>query len=182
MTEADEQLFNLLSSDPVARRDLLKHAKRIKPELSIPEIDAASEIETRINDSIEPYKKELAEVKEQLGKKLSTDMLEQRRDSVRGAPFYLSDAQITELEERMHKDGNLYGSYPEALRYYQYQDSPVHPSGSPGISPFGRKASGGEDWRKMVKDPKSRLWKDRKNLMRENWQEASKELDQTRRR
>jgi hypothetical protein len=28
----------------------------------------------------------------------------------------------------------------------------------------------------MIKDPKSRLWKDRKNLLREQWEAGSQEL------
>jgi hypothetical protein len=46
--ETSVELFDTLLNDPVTRRDTLKALKSKKPNMTIPEIDTANEIETRI--------------------------------------------------------------------------------------------------------------------------------------
>ena len=178
LSEQDEKLMALLASDPAARRELVKHGARLMPDHPVVRQEASHE--SAFEDKVKPLKEEIEELKKELTKKTNSDLLAARRGEVTGPPFYFTDAQIQELEERMRKDGdgNLYGSYAAAARYYQYQDQPTHPASAPtGITPFGRRTQAEEDWRKMIKDPKSRLWKDRKNLMREQWEAGSADLN-----
>jgi hypothetical protein len=176
LSEQDEKLMSLLASDPAARRELVKHGARLMPDHPVVRQEATTE--SAFDDKVKPLKEKIEELEKQLHEKTSRDMWEARRESVRKAPFYFTDEQILELEERMRKDGTLYKDYVAAARYYQFEDQPTHPSSAPtGITPFGRRTKGEEDWRKMIKDPKSRLWKDRKNLMREQWEAGSAELN-----
>src|SRR5580692_11351666 len=177
LNDQDARLMELLASDPAARRELVKHGARLMPDHPVVRQEASHE--SAFDDKVKPLKEEIEELKKELTQKTNRDLLAARRSEVTGPPFYFNEAQIQELEERMRKDGdgNLYGSYAAAARYYQYQDQPTHPSSAPtGINPFGRRPGAKEDWRKMIKDPKSRLWKDRKNLLREQWEAGSQEL------
>jgi hypothetical protein len=177
--EDDLQLLSLLASDPDARRELVRHGARLMPNHPVVKQEAA--IGNQFESTVKPLKDEIEELKKELTAKTGRDMWESRRDEVRRAPFYLNDEQILELEDRMRKDGNQYKSYPEALKYYQYMDQPTHPSSAPGgMTPFGRKTKEEQNWRSMIKDPKSRLWKDRKNFMREQWEEGSRDLSNRR--
>lgn len=178
LSEVDAQLWQTLVSDPEARQKLLREAKRINPKLPIPEVDAEERISARVSTEVESYKKEVEELKSQLQKKMSGDIVNDRRNSVKKAPYFLTDEQVAELEGRMIKDGNQYGSYEEALKYYQFQDSPTHPTGRPISSPFTNKAAGQEDWRKMIHDPKSPLFdkRKRKEMNQKIWRETSEEL------
>ena len=175
LNENDERLLQALAADPVARRALVEHGARVMPDHPIVRQEASNA--SAFDDRVKPLQDKITELEKRLSEKTNLDELDRRRASVRSAPFYFNDEQIKELEERMVKDRNLYGDYTEAARYYQYQDMPTHPSSAPaGITPFGRRTKPEENWRSMIKDPKSRLWKDRKNLMREQWEEGSREL------
>ncbi len=172
--DAEARIFNILSRDPQARRDLLAHYKRLDPQASVPEIDAAAEVEEKITSALKPWQERVEELQKKLDDKSKTDMIESRRGEVRGAPFYFSDAQITDLEERMIKDRNMYGSYAEAARYYQYQDAPNHPTGAP-LNPFSRHVDGEDEWRAMIKDPKSGIFdkRKRKEILDKKWKESA---------
>jgi hypothetical protein len=177
LNEQDARLLELLASDPAARRELVKHGARLMPDHPVVRQEASTS--TAFDDKVKPLQEKIEELEKELKNKDGRDLLHARRSEVTGAPFYFNEAQVKELEERMMKDGdgNLYGSYAAAARYYQYQDQPTHPAGGPtGITPFGRRTKEEENWRSMIKDPKSRLWKDRKNLMREQWEAGSAEL------
>jgi hypothetical protein len=178
LNEQDEKLLSLLASDPAARRELVRHGARLMPDHPVVRQEAASS--TDFDDRVKPLKDEIEELKKELTAKTGRDMWESRRDEVRRAPFYLNDEQILELEDRMRKDGNQYKSYPEALKYYQYMDQPTFNPGPGGMTPFGRKTKEEQNWRSMIKDPKSRLWKDRKNFMREQWEAGSRDLSNRR--
>lgn len=179
LNEQDERLLSLLASDPDARRELIRHGARLMPDHPVVKQDAANN--SIFESQVKPLKDEIEELKKELTAKTGRDMWESRREEVRRSPFYLNDEQILELEDRMRKDGNQYKSYPEALRYYQFQDQPTHPTAAPGgMTPFGRKTKEEQNWRSMIKDPKSRLWKDRKNFMREQWEEGSRNLSRGR--
>ncbi len=176
INDADAYLFNLLKNDPSARGDLLKHAKRIDPKLSIPEVDAANAVEEKISSALKPHLLEIEELKKKLGEKTREDIIASRRDEVRKSPFYFNDEQIAELEKRMCEDQNQYGSYTAAARYYQYQDMPNHPTGGPALHPFQRHAPEEDDWRSMTKDPKSGIFdrRKRKEILGKKWREAAK--------
>jgi hypothetical protein len=179
LNEQDERLLSLLASDPDARRELVRHGARLMPDHPVVKQEAATS--SSFEERVKPLQAEIEELKKELTAKTGRDMWEARRDEVRRAPFFLNDEQILELEDRMRKDGNQYKSYPEALKYYQYMDQPTHPHSAPGgITPFGRKTKEEQNWRSMIKDPKSRLWKDRKNFMREQWEEGSRDLSNRR--
>ena len=66
----------------------------------------------------------------------------------------------------------MYGSYAEAARYYQYQDAPNHPTGAPM---FSRHAPAEDDWRGMIKDPKSGIFdkRKRKEILDKKWKESA---------
>ena len=179
-TEDDDRNFlALLAADPDARQALVRHGERLKS--THPAVRQAAAEMTQLEQQVKPLKEEIEELRKQLQEKTGRDMWESRREEVRKAPFFLNDEQILELEDRMRKDGNQYKSYPEALRYYQFQDQPTHPHTPPGgMTPFGRKTREEQNWRDMIKDPKSRLWKDRKNFMREQWEEGSRDLSRRR--
>ena len=179
LNEQDEKLLSLLASDPDARRELVRHGARLMPDHPVVKQEAANS--SQLDDRVKPLKEEIEELKKKLLEKTNTDMIQDRRSSVKGPPFFFTDEQVRELEERMTKDHNLYGSYAEAARYYQFQDQPTHPHSPPGgMTPFGRKTKEEQNWRDMIKDPKSRLWKDRKNFMREQWEEGSRNLSRGR--
>lgn len=177
LSDQDERLLALLASDPAARRELVKHGSRLMPDHPVVRQEASTE--SAFDSKVKPLQDKIEELEKELRNKDNRDLLSARRSEVTGPPFYFNEAQVQELEDRMRKDGdgNLYGSYAAAARYYQYQDQPTHPSGGPAaITPFGRRTPAEENWRKMIKDPTSRLWKDRKNLMREQWKAGSEEL------
>jgi hypothetical protein len=175
LNDQDARLMELLASDPAARRELVKHGARLMPDHPVVRQEASTT--GALEDKLKPLQDKIEDLEKKLQEKLGRDMWEARRDEVRKAPFFFNQEQILELEDRMRKDGTVYGSFADAARYYQYQDQPTHPSGAPtGITPFGRRTKEEENWRSMIKDPKSRLWKDRKNLMREQWKAGSEEL------
>jgi hypothetical protein len=170
--DAEARIYNLLAQDPQARRDLLAHYKRLNPQASVPEIDAAAAVEEKINSALKPWQERVEDLQKKLDEKSKTDMIESRRAEVRGAPFYFNDDQVKELEERMIKDRNMYGSYAEAARYYQYQDAPNHPTGSPI---FSQRNPQENDWRALIKDPKSGIFdkRKRKEILDKKWKESA---------
>jgi len=174
MEPQDVELFQLLAADPQARRDMEAHGLRLGSKH--PALAQTSALKEEINGAVKPFQEKIAELEKALKEKTSADLLEARRASVKKAPFHFTDEQVTELEGRMMKDGNMYSSYEEAARYYQYQDSPQHPT-STGFSPFSRRAPQSEDWRSMMSDPK--FVKDKKarhKILKDKWDEASKGL------
>jgi hypothetical protein len=177
LTEQDARLLELLASDPTARRELVKHGARLMPDH--PVVRAEASTETRLEDNLKPLKEEIADLKKKLLEKTNTDDLQSRRASVKGPPFHFSDEQVAELEARMVKDNNMYGSYVEAAKYYQYQDQPTHPTSLPGgITPFGRRTKAEDNWRNRIKNPKDDIWNKnkRKEILRKEWEEGSREL------
>jgi len=174
MEPQDVELFQLLAADPQARRDMESHGLRLGSKH--PALSQTAAIKGEIEGAVKPFQEKIAELEKALKEKTSSDLIEARRESVKQAPWNLNDEQVAELEARMTKDGNMYASYPEALRYYQYQDSPQHPT-STGFSPFSRRAQQSEDWRSMMSDPK--FVKDKKarhKILKDKWDEASKGL------
>jgi len=179
LNEQDEKLLSLLASDPDARRELVRHGARLMPDHPVVKQEAATV--SQFEQQVKPLKDEIEDLKKELAAKTGRDMWEARREELRRAPFHFNEEQILEFEDRLRKDGNQYKSYTEAARYYQLQDQPTHPHTPPGgMTPFGRRTKEEENWRSMIKDPKSRLWKDRKNLMREQWEEGSRDLSRRR--
>jgi hypothetical protein len=172
--DAEARIYNLLAQDPQARRDLLAHYKRLNPQASVPEIDAAAAVEEKINSALKPWQERVEDLQKKLDEKSKTDMIESRRSEVRGAPFYFSDEQIAELEKRMLEDGdrNLYGSYKAAARHYQLEDSMNHPTGAPI---FSRHTQQENDWRALIKDPKSGIFdkRKRKDILDKKWKESA---------
>lgn len=176
LSEQDAQFYTQLANDPIARPALMKHLKRINPDLSLPEIDAQERLETQVQERLKPLQDEITELKTQVGKKLTDDLRDRLQSSVRQHPWNLNDEQVKELEARMHKSPVMFPDYVEALKYFRYEDAPNHPQGIPSLSPFGHKSAQTESWRELVSDPKSPVWTDRKNYMREEWAKGSDEL------
>jgi hypothetical protein len=178
LSEQDERLLSLIASDPEARRELVKHGARLMPDHPVVRQEAG--VEKQFETHVKPLQDEIEDLKKKLLAKTNTDEIQSRRASVKGPPFFFNDEQIAELEARMVKDQNMYGSYVEAARYYQYQDMPTHPTSVPtGVTPFGRRTKAEDDWRQRVKDPKNDIWdkNKRKTLMREQWRQGSEELN-----
>lgn len=178
LNEQDERLLALLANDPAARRELVKHGARLMPDHPVVRQEASAE--SRFEDIAKPLKEEIETLKKKLLEKTNTDEIQSRRASVKGPPFFFTDEQVAELEARMVKDQNMYGSYVEAARYYQYQDMPTHPTSVPGgVTPFGRRTTAENNWRNRIKNPKDDIWdkNKRKEIMRKEWEEGSRELN-----
>jgi hypothetical protein len=154
-----EKALGLLLSDPEASLDLQKHLNRIDktiPLSNLPDLAFQQKLDAAVN----PIKAELEETKKKLLEKATLDTHEHEAEKLRRLGW--KEDQIEELRKRMKEDpdGNFYGNYLAAAKYYQAMDQPALPrSGNArdvGLSGHSRKE---DQWREDFENPESDLRK-----------------------
>lgn len=120
-------------NDPKLKGKYLALYKEAFPDAAVPEIDIPSRLEKDFGDKLEQRDKELAELKERLYKKELDDNFEKRRNQLSGAPWFLADDDLKQVDELVEKKG--FPSFELAADYYRATTQPLRPSAL-GLSGF----------------------------------------------
>jgi hypothetical protein len=175
----EQQILEALLKDPKSRRVLQLETKKKFPDYPIPEIDAASEIETRFQEQLTPLQKEIETLRNQLSSKKSTDSWDSAKDELR-RKYGWSDKTIESFKADLEKEfanGEKPLGYTDLAEYWLMKKNALQPSGVTTIT--GRQMPQDEqDLRAMLDDPKSDLFNDskKKKLFRDSWDAAKQEL------
>src|SRR5580704_15182661 len=162
VNQFQERALGLILKDPKASKILQQELHRIDPTIPLQDLPDVA-FEERLSEHMSPLQEEMKKLREELAAKKQTDYHEMEAEKLRKLGW--TEAQITELRERMLKDpdNNLYGSYLAAARYYQGMDQPLLPSGQRNRDMNGRFKGAGDKWREDFKDKESPLRKGRQS-------------------
>ena len=171
--EADYQRLKglevALLKDPETEREL--NALVVKAGGKSPKHETELLIEKRVKERVEPL--ELKEAVERQTAREAEEINSRQRTRLKRAPFNLTDEDIDEcvkLVNEKYKEGEII-SLETAARYLASMRPSV--SAGPVKTPFStRLARPKNDFRKMLKDPKSKLFTDTRQYVNEEFDRA----------
>lgn len=170
MTDAEAkeayEILQAMTRNPETRSRTLRDIKTVRPQMVIPEVDARAEIEADFESKLKPLQEQYEALKrERMEDKIQAE-LERDRADVRKR-FQLSDEDLKAVEQLM-LDKKL-PSHDSAAKVYLMERTPLSPRGftRPEVA-----AQKGEDWRQELRNPKSRLFTDRKQYLNEKFSES----------
>jgi hypothetical protein len=167
-------LESTLSKDPAHRRELNKLLKKADPTIRIPELDAEEAIQSTIDSKLKAHEEEVKALQKRLIERDAQDAVERQEAKLRRAPYNLTRDDIDEVKKivsEKNKDGELI-SLETAAQFYIARRTPIG-SSRPVATPFSTRGQRPKnDFRKELRNPKSRLFTDRANYMNEQFDEA----------
>ena len=128
--ESSHNLMQTLMKDPAAREMMQRGLKKLRPELSIPEIDAKDAIRAELDEE----RKE----RQALQKQITEDRVRARLESQRAAAkstYKLTDADMAEVEKLMVDPENPIPTYDAAARVHAASKQTATPTAAALRSP-----------------------------------------------
>lgn len=107
-------IANALVNNPETRTETLKLIKKLNPAISIPELDAAAPIESKLED----IQKQLRERDAQLREHQARAEIEHQRSALK-QQYGFTDQDIQEVEKIMMDEKEPIPTYGAAARYYK---------------------------------------------------------------
>jgi hypothetical protein len=166
----------LLKSDH--KLEFFKVYKKADPNARIPELEQEEAALTRENAKFSKLEEELKDTRQRLLERDATEANARQRERLTRPPFNLSESEIDEVityQAEMHKGGELVSLETAARAYLQIHQVPSGRS-TPRLAFSTRGQRPKNDFRKALKDPKSRLFTDPRNYVKEQADEAREEL------
>jgi predicted metal-dependent hydrolase len=115
-------LSQQLAENPETRREFLKLTKRIKPDLTIPEID----MEERMSSASERNEARVQELEAKLQKREAMDELERRRMDLRKKNLVSDDEDVQAVEKIMLDKGIT--NHETAAEYHKWMKQSATPT------------------------------------------------------
>ncbi len=134
------QLLQALVNNPETREQTLRLAKKINPNLPIPEIDARDKVEGQIED----LRKQLLERDARDRENTARQSIQRERDALK-TKYGFTDADITEVEKLMMDENEPIPSYGAAARVWQASRQSAIPTAS-SVSPPVFELPGKDIW------------------------------------
>jgi len=181
MTPQEEQdykrlkyLESKLTADPKIKGKFGRVLKEADPAIAVPWLDQEEEIQRAVDERLKKHEEEVALLRRQLVEREATEANERAVNKLKRAPFNLDDGEIEEVKKivtEKQQQGELI-SMETAARYYMAMHSQV-PARNSVAMPFStRNARPKDDFRKLLRDPKSPLFTDTQNHCRQAFDEA----------
>jgi hypothetical protein len=179
--EADYQRLknveSLLTSKPELRKKLEQLVREADPNARVPFLEQEEGVEKLIKERTSKLEDELKELKERTARREYDEDTTRTITRLKRAPFNLDEEDIKAVKELVaakYKEGEVL-SLETAARFYIAQHSPVTGS-NPVRSPFStRMQRPKNDFRKELRNPKSRLFTDQRNYIAEQLDQAWEE-------
>lgn len=169
---------NTVLKNPEIKHRFFKLYKEADPNVRIPELEAQEAAEQRENAKFAKLEEELKDTRQRLLERDAAEANQRQRDRLTRPPFNLTESEIDEVityQAEMHKNGELVSLETAARAYLQMHQVPSGRS-HPRLAFSTRGNRPKNDFRKALKDPKSRLFTDPRNYVREQADEAREEL------
>lgn len=123
--EAIQELAALskrLAEDPATRKDYLKLAKKVMPDLPVPEI----EMEEAVNKRASAAEQRVQQLEAKLRQREVREELNKRRNALREKGYAQSDEEIQEIEKLMTEKG--IANHETAADYWRYMRQSAVPT------------------------------------------------------
>jgi hypothetical protein len=111
--EEQTQSFARIAQDPTAKEAMQAAAKKINPNLSIPEYDA----KVAVNSAIEAEREERRKLEQRLMEREAKETIRERRESIR-KKYSLKDADIEAIEQLILENKAEQWSHDTAAQMY----------------------------------------------------------------
>jgi hypothetical protein len=179
--EADYQrlknIEGLLTATPALRKKLEGLVREADPNAKVPFLEQQEAVENLVKERTSKLEEELKEIKERTARREYDEDSARTITRLRRAPFNLDEEDIKAVKELVaakYKEGEVL-SLETAARFYIAQHSPVVGS-NPVRTPFStRLARPKNDFRKELRNPKSRLFTDPRGYINEQFDQAWEE-------
>jgi hypothetical protein len=176
--EADYQrlksLENILGKDPETVLEFERLIKKADPKSRTPRLDQHDLIEGAVDKRVKEVTAEVEALRKKLIESEADQINEKQTRKLKRAPYNLTDEDLDEVKKLVAekaRDGELIGLETMA-RFYIAQRSPVGPSNAVR-TPFSTRLNRPKnDWRKALRDPKHRIFKDTRNYLNEEYETA----------
>jgi len=180
MTPQEEQdykrlkyLESKLTADPKIKGKFGRVLKEADPSIAVPWVEQEEAIQAAVDERLKKHEEEVALLRRQLVEREATEANERAINKLKRAPYNLDDDEINEVKKivtEKQQQGELI-SMETAARYYMAMHTQV-PARSVAM-PFSTKgARPKDDFRKLLRDPKSPLFTDTQNHCRQAFDEA----------
>ena len=178
MTQQEEQdyrrlksLEEMLGKDPKIEREFMEVIAKAGGRA--PKLESIKAAESLIEEKLASQRAEVAALQKKLIEREANEENEKSTARLRRPPYNLDDEEIAEVRNLVveaSKNGE-YVSLERMAKFYIAQHSPV---GARSVSsPFSTKLHRPKnDFRKELKNPKSRLFSDTRNYVNEQFDEA----------
>jgi hypothetical protein len=178
MTPQEEQeykrlkgLENLLLKDPKTEREFYEVLDRAGAQ--VPKLASIRAAESVIDDRLKKHSEDVAALQKRLIEREAIEENEKQVSRLKRPPYNLDDEEINEVRNLVveaSKNGE-YVSLERMAKFYIAQHSPV---GARSVSsPFSTKLHRPKnDFRKELRNPKSRLFTDTRQYVNEQFDEA----------
>jgi hypothetical protein len=151
-------LAKQLSDNPSTRKEFLRMTKKVRPELSVPELDIEDYTEKKVSAAEERVMK----LENQLREKDAREELNKRRESLKLKGLDRNDDEIEQIEKLMLEKGMT--NHETAAEYFDWMKQAATPT------PMGYSASA------ISKFELSKYWKNPQMGARDEAQKALMEL------
>lgn len=170
----------LLTSDPSNALELERLVKKADPQARTPRLDQHNLVDTAVDKKVKEVTAEVEALRKRLIEQEADQINERQLTKLKRAPFNLTGDDIDEVKKLVAekaKEGELI-SLETMARFYIAQRSPVGPSGR-AKTPFSTRGQRDKtDFRKELRNPKSRLFTDTKQYLNEEFDRAWTESEE----
>jgi len=115
-------LMQQLSNNPETRKDLLRLAKKVRPDLPVPEL----EIESHTNSMVEKAEQRVQALEAKLRQKEALEDLKARRNSLKSKGLVQTDEDIQAVEKIMLEKGVT--NHETAAEYWDWMKQSAAPT------------------------------------------------------
>lgn len=156
------QIYGKMMATPAVRGRLLELITEVEPERIIPEVVAKKEINERLAAELKTRDEKMEKLEKEMITERLTRQIEEKRATLKNAPYNFSDADISEVEKIVTDNGV---SYEFAADYIKNKRMAIRPSSLGGRAP---RHDGASDWRGDLRKKDSEIKKDF-----ESWQDKA---------
>lgn len=168
-----------LLANPAVRKKFFKVYKEADPQANIPELDEEERMTAAVDEKVKQALDEVAEIKKKLIEEEAKKANERETNRLSSPPFNLSATEIDEVIKyrgEAAQNGELLNLETAARAWIQQHQIPSGRSGGPRFPWSTKHSRPKDDFRKMLADPKSELFKDPRGLTAKMADEARAEL------
>ncbi len=163
-----------LTADPKIKSKFGRILKEADPQIAVPWTEQEDAVEAKVNERIKTYEDKVTDLQRRLLEKDASEANERQINRLKRAPFNLDESEIDEVKKIVtdkQKEGELI-SLETAARFFMsmHQQVPSRSLASPFGAPKAQRPK--NDFRKMLKDPKSPFFTDFKSYYDKEFDEA----------
>ena len=167
-------LEQALVRNPETELELNKLIRKVAPDAKLPKLEAIEMVESVVDKRLKAQEEEVKSLRQRLLERDASEANERELTKLKRAPYNLSAEDIDAVKALVtekYKEGEVL-SLSTAARYYISQHTPLSAS-APFKTPYStRGARPKNDFRKELRNPKSRLFTDTRQYIQEQYDDA----------